>query len=85
MSPVNKIERAKAHKSASRVGDMSKEFEKVDFETSHHKPRSLDKKKKHRRGFSEDKHDNRHARINFKRYVQELEEDRLDNEIDENL
>lgn len=64
---------------------MSKELGKADFETTHHKPRTLDKKKKHRRGFSEDKQDNRQSRISFKRYVQELEEDRLDDEIDENL
>jgi len=51
--------------------------------SNHHQPRALDKKKRRARGFSEDARDNRSARINFKRYVQELEEELLDEELDD--
>ena len=54
-----------------------------DFDSDHHKPRQYSNKKKRRIG--EDRNENRHVRINFKRYVQELEEDDLDDEIDEVL
>lgn len=57
-----------------------------EFESdSHHKPRKIDKKKHHRRGYSEDIQDKRHSRINFKRYLLELEEELLDNELNESL
>lgn len=55
--------------------------DKPDFLDHHHQPRKHDKKKKQRR-FSEDQ-DRRAARINFKRYVQELEEEMLDDEMDD--
>lgn len=55
--------------------------EKPDFLDHHHRPRKQDKRKKNRR-FSEDQ-DKRAARINFKRYVQELEEELLDEEMDD--
>lgn len=55
-----------------------------DFDNGgHHKPRKIDKKKHRKRGFSEDSRDNRQSRINFKRYVRELEEDLLDDELDD--
>ena len=54
---------------------------KIDL-TDHHQPRRPDKKKHHRRGFTEDVQDKRAARISFKRYVQQLEEDELlDNDL----
>lgn len=55
----------------------------LDFE--HHRPRSIDKKKHHRKGYREDYQDTRQSRVNFKRYLIEMEEELLDQEIDENL
>ena len=65
---------------------MSKipEFE-VEVETAHHKPRTIDKRKHHRKGYSEDVDAKRHSRISFKRYLLEMEEKLLDDELDENL
>jgi len=58
---------------------------KNDFEDDfgHHKPRNLDKKKRRKAGFSEDRAANRQARIGFKNYLRELEEDELDEALDE--
>lgn len=56
---------------------------KNDFDSGHHQPRQYSGKKKRR--FNEESQDNRHKRINFKRYIQELEEEDLDDEIDEVL
>ena len=49
---------------------------KIDL-TQHHQPRKSDKKKHHRRGFTEDVQDKRAARITFKKYVQHIEEEEL--------
>lgn len=55
-----------------------------DFDNSgHHRPRNIDKKKHRKRGFNEDSRDNRQSRVNFKRYVRELEEDLLDDELND--
>ena len=43
----------------------------------HHVPRPHKKTKKHQRGFSEDVADKRRARVNFKNYLRELEEEEL--------
>ena len=51
-------------------------------DSGHHKPRDFSKKKR-KKGFSEDKAANRQARIGFKNYLRELEEDELDNELDD--
>jgi|APCry1669193128_1035447.scaffolds.fasta_scaffold01212_8 hypothetical protein len=56
-----------------------------DFEDNKHVARKIDKKKRHARGFTEDVQDKRQSRINFKRYLLELEEEELDEELDENL
>jgi len=40
------------------------------------------KQKFHKRGFSEDVQDKRKARINFKNYVRQLEEDTLEEDFD---
>ena len=48
-----------------------------------HQPRKSDKRKRHARGFNEDIQDNRAARINFKKYVQQLEEELYDEYEDE--
>lgn len=50
---------------------------KFNYEDSHHQPRKVDKKKRHARGFNEDVQDNRAARISFKKYMQQLEEEEL--------
>jgi hypothetical protein len=42
---------------------------------AHHQPRKSDKKKRHQRGFNEDSQDHRAARISFKKYMQQLEEE----------
>jgi len=54
-----------------------------EYSGDHHQPRKIDKKKHRSRGFSEDARDSRNARINFKRYMQELEEELLDEELDD--
>jgi hypothetical protein len=41
------------------------------------KPRSLDKKKRHGRGFTEDIQEKRAQRVNFKKYMQQIEEQEL--------
>lgn len=51
---------------------------KQQFEEYGQQPRKADRKKKHRRGFSEDIQDSRAQRVNFKRYVRELEEQQLE-------
>lgn len=57
---------------------------KFNHQDDHHQPRKSDKKKHHQRGFSEDARDNRVARISFKKYVQQLEEqEQLDDDYDE--
>jgi hypothetical protein len=48
----------------------------TDFE--HHQPRNIDKKKRHRAGFTEDVQDTRYTRISFKNYMRTLDEDALD-------
>lgn len=55
------------------------EFQKIE--------RKVDKRKHHRRGFSDDVQDKRHQRINFKKYIQQVEESELDlgDDIDESL
>jgi hypothetical protein len=61
-----------------------KEFQN---DSGHHQPRDFSKKKR-KKGFSEDKAANRQARIGFKNYLRELEEDDLDDQlgnIDEDL
>jgi len=57
--------------------------EKPDDYNGHHQPRKSDKRKKRRQGIAEDNQDRRASRINFKRYVQELEEEMLDEEMDD--
>ena len=52
-------------------------------DTGHHKPRNLDKTKRRKAGFSEDKAANRQARIGFKNYLRELEEEDLDDQLDD--
>lgn len=57
---------------------------KNDFDdTLHHKPRNLDKKKRRKAGFSEDRAASRQARIGFKNYLREIEEDELDDALDD--
>ncbi len=51
-------------------------------DTGHHKPREFNKKKR-KKGFSEDKAANRQARIGFKNYLRELEEEELDDALDD--
>jgi hypothetical protein len=46
------------------------------------KPRKLDKKKHHSRGFTEESHDHRARRINFKNYVRQVREQELGDDID---
>lgn len=58
-------------------------FESNEFDTGHHQPRSIDKKKHHRKGYSEDVDAKRHSRVNFKRYVRQLEEQLLDEELED--
>lgn len=58
---------------------------KTDIDTDHHRPRKIDKKKHHRKGYSEDVQDKRNSRLNFKRYLLEMEEQLLDKEIDDAL
>jgi hypothetical protein len=50
---------------------------------SHHKPRKIDKKKHHSRGFKEDYEDQRKSRITFKKYVQSLKEQSLSDDVDD--
>lgn len=57
----------------------------IDDDHLKHAVRKIDKKKHHSRGFSEDVQDRRQSRISFKRYLLELEEDELNDELDENL
>ena len=45
------------------------------------KPRKLDKKKHHGRGLTEESHDHRARRINFKNYVRQVRELELGNDI----
>ena len=56
-----------------------------EFENAHHQPRKIDKRKRHRNGYNEDFQDRRHSRISFKRYLLELEEQLLDQEISESI
>lgn len=58
---------------------------KFDIQDTHHQPRKSDKRKRHRVGFSEDIQDKRAARINFKKYVQELEEEFINEYDDEDF
>jgi hypothetical protein len=44
--------------------------------------RKKDKKKRHTKGFSEDFQDKRAQRINFKKYIRELEEQELEDDLD---
>lgn len=62
---------------------MPKRHVELD-ELQYHKPRKVDKRKHHRPGFSEDIQDKRKVRVGFKRYLQEIEERLLDEEIEEN-
>lgn len=49
---------------------------KDDFEGFDSRPkRTLDKRKHHRNGYNDDTQDKRRARINFKNYMRELEEE----------
>lgn len=52
---------------------------KFDIESTHHQPRVKTKGKRHQRGFNEDIQDNRAQRVNFKKYIQQLEEEELEN------
>lgn len=52
-----------------------------DFADLHHVPRPHKKHKKHQRGFSEDVADKRRARVNFKNYLRELEEELLEDDL----
>jgi hypothetical protein len=60
-------------------------------QVDHHQPRKHDKKKHHRRGFSEDIQDRRQARVGFKNYLRQIEEEELsafddeDEDEDENF
>lgn len=51
----------------------------------HHKPRHIDKKKHHRRGFCEDIdiQQKRNSRINFKKYIQDMKAASLTDDMDE--
>ena len=51
------------------------------MESEHHQPRKIDKKKHHRAGFSEDARDNRKAKIGFKNYMRQLEEETLEQDL----
>ena len=52
-----------------------------DIEFQHHQPRSLDKRKRHRAGFSEDVQETRKNRISFKNYVRQIDDERLATEL----
>ena len=52
--------------------------------TEHHKPRKIDKKKRHAYGYNEDAPTQRQSRIGFKLYLQELEEELLDDNLEDN-
>jgi hypothetical protein len=54
-----------------------------NFDDSHHKPRDHKKKKKPKSNFAEDRVANRQARIGFKNYLREIEEEELDDLIEE--
>ncbi len=54
---------------------------KQEFE--HHQPRKVDKKKRHAKGFNEDAVDQRHNRINFKKYLEQVEQDLAEDFEDE--
>lgn len=58
----------------------------MDFDTDHHKPRKIDKRKHHKKGYHEDAPDMRKHRVNFKRYLNSLKESDsyLDDEDDLN-
>lgn len=47
---------------------------KTSIDDFYSQPRKLDKKKRHSRGFSEDVHDERAQRVNFKNYIRQLRE-----------
>jgi hypothetical protein len=51
-----------------------KKFSDSDFETDHHKPRTIDKRKHHKKGYHEDAPDMRKHRVNFKKYLNSLKE-----------
>ena len=58
----------------------------MDKEIEHHMPRIIDKKKRHKDGFSEEIQDKRVSRISFKNYVRQLEEEMMEDDLeDENL
>ena len=49
----------------------------MDFDTDHHKPRTIDKRKHHKKGYHEDAPDMRKHRVNFKKYLHSLKEAEL--------
>lgn len=49
-------------------------------EFDHHQPRSLDKRKRHRAGFTEDVQDVRKNRISFKNYVRQIDNESFETE-----
>lgn len=54
-----------------------------DLDNGHHKPRDHKKKKRPKTGFAEDRAANRQARIGFKNYLREIEEEELDDLMDD--
>ena len=50
-------------------------------EVEHHIPRKIDKKKHHAAGFNEEARDSRKAKIGFKNYMRQLEEETLEQEL----
>lgn len=53
----------------------------IDFD--HHKPRKIDKKKRHAKGFSDEVVEQRQHRINFKKYLEQVEEELAADDDDE--
>lgn len=54
-----------------------------EFDTDeHHKPRKIDKKKRHRAGFTDDVKETRQVRIGFKNYLKDLEAKELEEDLD---
>ena len=56
---------------------------KQDLFDTHHKQRKLDKKKRHQRGFTEDFKEQRASRVSFKKYMQQISEQEILDDIEE--
>lgn len=64
---------------------MSSDDSTEKFSSNKQRTNKPDKKKHHRHGYNEDVQESRRLRVGFKKYLQSLEEQLLDDELDENL